>query len=413
MAVHKTLETSIEFLKGVGPTRAALLTSELGVKTFYDLLWELPFRYVDKSVITPIKDINAYSDSVQIKGILERLVVKGEGRKSRLHGIIRDGSGFIELVWFKGVKWIKASLQVGQSYIVFGRVTSFGKQFNIPHPEVELASNASENKGLEPVYHSTEKLTKKNIEHKQRRIMMRNLLSKLQPSDLPEIIPSDILSSLRLPSRCEAINEIHFPSSSLKLAWTSARIKFEEFFLMQLRLLRMKIKRTEQFKGFVFKKVGENFNTFFKNHLPFELTNAQKRVIREIRHDLGSGRQMNRLLQGDVGSGKTIVAFLCMLLVINGEAQAAMMAPTEILAIQHYNGLKPLDQFGTSADNPEYATPEGALPWTTYNIYANYSLEKVTIQFAIENILDKHYTPFASGVSGPGINFILGFRGKF
>jgi len=298
MPIRKTLETPIEFLKGVGPTRAELLRKELKVTTYNDLLWELPFRYIDKSVITPIKDVNKFSDTVQIKGVLERVTVKGEGRKSRLHAIIRDGSGFMELVWFKGVSWIKDSLKSGQTYIVYGRVNAFGNTVSIPHPEMELAGSSNAPQTLDPVYHSTEKLNKKGIEGKVRRNMIKNLL-----------------------------------------AWAIARIKFEEFFLMQMRLLRMKVKRTEQFKGFVFDRVGDNFNTFFKEHLPFELTGAQKRVIKEIRHDLRIGVQMNRLLQGDVGSGKTMVGLLCMLLAIDNGFQALMMAPTQILAQQHFEGI--------------------------------------------------------------------------
>lgn len=339
MSVRKTLDTPIEFLKGVGPTRAELLRKELKVTTYNDLLWELPFRYIDKSVITPIKDVNKYSEDVQIKGILEHISVKGEGRKSRLHAVLRDGSGFMELVWFKGVSWIKDALKPGQTYIVYGRVNAFGNSVSIPHPEMELAGKVTAPKSLDPVYHSTEKLNRKGIEGKVRRNMIQNLLLKIQSSDVPEIIPESILAELKLPSRFEALKTIHLPKDNHALSWSIARIKFEEFFLMQMRLLRMKVKRTEQFKGFVFDKVGDHFNTFFKNHLPFTLTNAQKRVIKEIRHDLRMGIQMNRLLQGDVGSGKTMVGLLCMLLALDNGFQTLLMAPTQILAQQHFEGI--------------------------------------------------------------------------
>lgn len=339
MPLSKTLSTSVEYLKGVGPSRAELLRSELKVFTFNDLLWELPFRYIDKSVITPIYEINKYSDFVQIKGTLERLEIKGDGRKKRLHGVIRDSSGFMELVWFQGAKWIKESLKVGKPYIVYGKVNSFGNAVSIPHPEMELVTAESKIKGKEPVYPSTEKLNKKGVDAKVRRTMMRSLIGKLHRADVPEVLPRHIVDAFRLPSRYDALMQIHFPSDDKALAWAQARIKFEEFYLMQLRILRMKVQRTEQFKGFVFGAVGHQFNTFFKDHLPFELTGAQKRVIKEIRRDLGSGIQMNRLLQGDVGSGKTMVALMTMLIALDNGYQALMMAPTQILAQQHFDSV--------------------------------------------------------------------------
>ncbi|MBT8221091.1 MAG: ATP-dependent DNA helicase RecG [Bacteroidia bacterium] len=337
--MQKTLETSIEFLKGVGPARAELLRKELDVKTFNDLLWKLPFRYINKGEISLIKDIRSFDDYVQIKGILERIYTQGEGRRIRLHAILRDGSGFIELVWFQGVKWIKNSLLKGKEYIVYGKINNFKGQISIPHPELELSSNASITPTLEPVYHGTETLTKKGLDNRSRRILMRNLLEKVISSDIPEIIPTNILKQLRLMPRYDAIKAIHFPKDSNELKIAAFRIKFEEFYLMQLRLLRMKVKRTEQFGGFVFPKVGHLFNTFYKTYLPFELTKAQKKVIKEIRKNLGSGVQMNRLLQGDVGSGKTIVSLLTMILAIDNDFQAVMMAPTQVLAQQHFRSL--------------------------------------------------------------------------
>jgi len=237
------------------------------------------------------------------------------------------------------VKWIQESLEPGQIYIVYGRVNAFGNNISIPHPEMELATNAAIVPSLDPVYHSTEKLTKKGIEGKVRRNMVKNLLDKLHAGDVPEILPQYIIDDLRLPSRFDAIQAIHFPRDSKQLSWAIARIKFEEFFLMQVRILRMKVHRTEQFKGYVFDKIGKTFNTFFNNHLPFTLTGAQKKVVKEIRKDLGSGIQMNRLLQGDVGSGKTMVGLLSMLIAIDNGFQALMMAPTQILAQQHYEGI--------------------------------------------------------------------------
>ena len=330
------LENPIEFLKGVGPKKGDLLKKEIGVFTFRDLLMQFPFRYVDKTKFNRIRDINVESETVQVKGILRRIDVIGEGRKRRLVGRLRDETGVLELVWFKGVHWLEKNLNIGGEYVVFGKINNFRGHITLPHPEIEPVSLGNTKKALSfaPVYPSTEKLNAKGLDAKGRRKLMQVLLEKVGPKELPENLPEYLIRKFRFPAHFQAIRNIHFPKNQKELDAAILRLKFEELFFLQLRLLQIRKKRKDAVKGYNFIKVGDFFHRFFKEKLPFELTNAQKRVIKEIRRDLGSGIQMNRLLQGDVGSGKTIVAFISMLMALDNDAQACLLAPTEILSNQ-------------------------------------------------------------------------------
>ncbi len=335
------LESPIEYLKGVGPKRGELLKKELSIFTFKDLLQQYPYRYIDKTSFYRIKDLDADSGNVQLKGILRRLDVLGNGRKRRMVGRFRDESGAIELVWFTGIHWLQQNLQVGKEYVIYGKVNAFRDQLNIPHPEIEPVS--TENTHLAatfaPVYPSTEKLNTKGLDAKVRRRMIKSLFEKIHPADLPENLPENIIRQLKLVSHYEAIKAIHLPVNQTELNAAQRRLKFEELFYLQLRILQSKHKRKINIKGYLFPEIGAYFHQFYKEKLPFELTNAQKRVIKEIRRDLGTGIQMNRLLQGDVGSGKTIVGLMTMLMAIDNGFQACLMAPTEILAQQHYQSI--------------------------------------------------------------------------
>ncbi len=338
---NSILESSIEYLKGVGPVRGELLKKELGIFTFRDLLFHFPYRYVDKTQFHRIRDINQESDTVQLRGILRRLEVQGEGRKRRLVGKLRDETGAIELVWFKGVHWLEKSLVVGQQYVAYGRVNSFRGAINIPHPEIEPLNpaNTQQASTFAPVYPSTEKLNAKGLDAKGQRKAIKVLLDKLQENDLVENLPDYVLKKLNVSSRYQALQDIHFPPHQQALDAARNRLKFEELFFLQLRLLQIRRRRKDAIKGFVFPSIGEYFNTFFHQKLPFDLTGAQKRVLKEIRQDLRTGVQMNRLLQGDVGSGKTIVGLMTMLMALDNGFQACLMAPTEILAQQHYQSI--------------------------------------------------------------------------
>jgi ATP-dependent DNA helicase RecG len=337
----KLLDSPIEYLKGVGPAKAELLKKELGVFTFEDLLLQYPFRHIDRTTFHRIADLSPDSGDVQLRGILRRLETVGGGPKKRLVGKFRDESGVIELVWFKGVTWLLNTLEVGKEYVLFGRVGAFGGTLNIAHPEIEEydPEKAKSAQVLMPVYSSTEKLNSKGLDVRARRRLMIELLQKLQASDLPENLPEYLIEKLRLPPRAAAIRAIHFPRSQAELDAARKRLIFEELFLLQIRLLQMKSGRQAAIKGYVFEQVGDFFNRYYQEKIPFELTEAQKRVIKEIRRDLGLGIQMNRLLQGDVGSGKTMVAMLCMLIALDNGYQACLMAPTEILAQQHYQTI--------------------------------------------------------------------------
>lgn len=338
------LDTAIEYLKGVGPQRADVLKKELGVFTCGDLLFHFPFRYIDRTKFHRIRDIQTEGEQYQVKGILRRLETVGEGRAKRLVGTLRDETGSIELVWFQAVQWLERSLHVGKEYVVFGRAAAFNGRFNFTHPEMEevTAENTQSARTFDPVYPSTDKLTQKGLDAKGLRKLLRTLLDGLARTEVPETLPDFMLESYRLVPRWEALQKIHFPENQQELDAATRRLKFEELFFLQLRLLQIRRRRKDASRGFVFDKIGDYFNRFYHEKLPFELTGAQKRVIREIRTDLAAGQQMNRLVQGDVGSGKTAVALMAMLMAIDNGYQACLMAPTEILAQQHFANITDL-----------------------------------------------------------------------
>lgn len=335
------LDTAIEYLKGVGPSRADFLKKELSIFSLRDLLYQFPYRYIDKTQFHRIRDLSEDSGAVQIRGILRRLSTAGEGRKRRLVGILRDDSGSIELVWFSGVHWIEKSLVVGKEYVVYGRINAFNHKLNIAHPEIEdvSLSNTKQAASFAPVYASTEKLNSKGLDAKFRRRLIKSLFEKLSLTHIEENLPDYLIQKLKFPTHFDALQQIHLPKSQQELVAARNRLKFEELFFLQLRLLQLKLKRQRAIKGLVFGKIGDFFNNFYNDKLPFELTNAQKRVLKEIRRDLGAGIQMNRLLQGDVGSGKTIVGLMAMLMALDNGYQACLMAPTEILAQQHFSSI--------------------------------------------------------------------------
>lgn len=338
------LESDIEFLKGVGPLRGQALRKELGVATPRDLLLMYPFRYIDKTKFQTISSAHPDNDIVLLKGrIISLEKIRGKGNKARLSVIFKDESGFIELLWFQGIKWVEESLKENVDYVIFGRITVFGGRKSMSHPEYEEFNKDLEmHKFLEPVYSSTEKLDKLGLDSKGRRKLIKAILEKISVQDFGENLPAYIMEKLNFPSRFESIQWVHFPKDEAQKLLTHNRIKFEEFFFLQIKMLLHKNKRKQLLKGIVLSTIGENFNTFFKDIMPFELTNAQKRVIKEIRSDLRAGFQMNRLLQGDVGSGKTVVALMTMLIAIDNGFQACLMAPTEILASQHMKSIDSL-----------------------------------------------------------------------
>ena len=337
------LQTPLVYLKGVGPNRAALLQSELGLQTFGDLLQCYPNRYLDKTQYYKINSLQNSGAEVQILGKIVHLKTVEQKRGSRLVATFSDETGEMELVWFRGQKWIRENLKINEPYVVFGRINRYGKSFSMPHPDMELLKQhqAGLKIAMQPIYPSTEKLGNSGITNKVFSKMIQQLFLETK-ADFPETLNTQLQNELKLMHRADALLNIHFPKNQELLAKAKFRLKFEELFFVQLQLLSKKAARKQKIKGLPFQIVGEHFNGFFKDHLPFSLTQAQKRVIKEIRGDLGSAAQMNRLLQGDVGSGKTIVALMCMLLAIDNGFQACIMAPTEILAQQHYHGLKEL-----------------------------------------------------------------------
>ncbi|WP_367224013.1 ATP-dependent DNA helicase RecG [Flavobacterium sp.] len=338
------LETPIEYLKGVGPQRGDLLRKELGIHKYADLLNLFPNRYIDRTRYYKINELQNSNSEVQIVGkiINIKTVEQGKGR-SRLVATFVDDTGQMELVWFQGQKWIRESIKINIPYVIFGKVTQFGATYNMAHPEMELLEEhkASLRSAMQPVYPSTEKLANKGISNKVINKMMQQLFVETQAL-FSENLPNYLLDELKLIPKNAALFNIHFPKSQDLLAKAQFRLKFEELFFIQLQLITKNLIRKHKIKGMPFERVGENFTDFYNNHLPFDLTNAQKRVLKEIRNDLGSNAQMNRLLQGDVGSGKTIVALMCMLLAKDNGFQSCLMAPTEILANQHFNGITEL-----------------------------------------------------------------------
>lgn len=339
-----TLSTSIEYLKGVGPQRGELLKKELGIFTYADLLQHYPFRYIDRTRFYKISELNADLPAVQIIGRVMSKAVLGEKRTKRLVLEFKDDTGLMELVWFQSIKWFEKNIQTGAVYLIFGKPSVFNGRISISHPEIEPYDPKAKKQGnltLQPVYSSTEKLKLFNLDTKGIQRLQASLLEN-HLRDIAENIPSYLLEKHRLMDKKQAVWNIHFPENTGELAKAQKRLKFEELFFIQLKILKNKLLRSRKFKGVIFEQVGEKFNTFYNEKLPFELTGAQKRVMKEIRQDTQRGIQMNRLLQGDVGSGKTVIALMSMLLAIDNGYQACLMAPTEILAKQHEQSLRSL-----------------------------------------------------------------------
>jgi len=337
------LQTPIAYLKGVGPNRADILKAELGIETLRDLLHLFPNRYLDRTSYYKINQLQPSGADVQVVGKIVHIKTVEQKRGKRLVATFMDETGQMELVWFRGHKWIKENLKLNEPYVVFGRVNKYGSTYSMPHPEMETLQKHQQGLKMvmQPIYPSTEKLGNFGITNRVLGKMIQQLFLECKGKFQESLSPT-ILQELKLISKSSALFNIHFPKNQELLAKAQFRLKFEELFFVQLRLISQNLQRKQKIKGMPFEAVGEKFTEFFENHLPFELTNAQKRVIKEIRNDLGSNAQMNRLLQGDVGSGKTIVALMCMLLAIDNGFQTCLMAPTEILATQHYNGLKEL-----------------------------------------------------------------------
>ena len=329
-------QRAITYLPGVGPKRAEVLQKEVNLASYEDLLYYIPYKYMDRSRFYRVSDINGSMPYIQLKGRILSFETLGEGSAKRLIGKFSDGTGTIDLVWFKQIHWVTNKLKPDVDYIVFGKPTLFGNSFNMVHPDVDPIEQAAQvAQGLTPYYNTTERMKKIGLNSRVLQNLIFNLLSNLQ-WQVPEILSPDLLQRTKLISLSDALRQIHFPESIEMMRKAQQRLKFDELFFIQLNLLQRADRRKRKQQGLLFARVGDYFNTFYKTYLPFELTNAQKRVIREIRADMGSGRQMNRLLQGDVGSGKTLVALLCMLLALDNQCQACIMAPTEILAAQHY-----------------------------------------------------------------------------
>ena len=334
------MQTALVYLKGVGPERARLLKEELQLRTYQDLLHFFPNRYIDRSRFYQINKLPQNNAEIQIKGQITSVSYIQQKRGKRMIASFEDETGSMELVWFRGHKWIRDQLKINETYIIFGRLNWFKGKVSMPHPELELERNFQKNLEISfyPIYPSSEKLINKGLSQKVTQKMVFQLFN-LQTTPFSETLPSVLLNQYKLIPKDTAIRQIHFPANQQLLTRAQMRLKFEEFFYMQIQLLLKNQQRKQKIKGHNFKKVGKNFNDFFSHHLSFELTNSQKKVIKEIRIDLGTGRQMNRLLQGDVGSGKTVVALLIMLIALDNDFQACLVAPTEILTQQHYQSL--------------------------------------------------------------------------
>lgn len=338
------LESSVEFVKGVGSDRAKLLLSELGIYSVQDLLYHFPFRYIDRTRFYSVSEANDMDLSIQLKGRLRNIRLTGGGRRERLEAEFYDSTGSLDLVWFAGIKWVQPLLISGLDYVIFGKPNIFNRRLQISHPEIQTVDDFEAQPGsFQPIYSSTEKLRAKFLDSKGISRIIQNAL-KQYFRQIPETLSSDLMLSANLISLPEALLNVHMPKDQVLLNRAIFRLKFEELFFIQLFLCRQNLVNKKEYQGFVFQKVGEAFNDFYKHYLPFPLTNAQKRVIKEVRHDIGSGRQMNRLLQGDVGSGKTVVALMSMLIAKDNGFQSCLMAPTEILANQHFLTLQDLLQ---------------------------------------------------------------------
>ena len=331
------LNQDIKFLTGVGPKKAEVLNKELSIYTVEDLLRHYPYRYVDRSRFYKLREITEDMPFIQVKGKILRFEKIGEGKGQRLSAMFTDGEQAIELVWFKGIRFVTEKYKTGVEYVIFGKPSLFNGRYNIVHPEMETPAQLPppEMLGLQPYYNTTEKMKNHFLNSKGIQKIILPVVKQIQ-GGIPETLPAFILQQFGLLNLTESITNIHFPKNAEWLSRARQRLKFEELFYIQLNILHQTKWREQHFEGFIFSRIGHYFNTFYNNYLPFELTGAQKKVIREIRADVASGHQMNRLLQGDVGSGKTLVALMTMLIAIDNGFQACIMAPTEILATQHY-----------------------------------------------------------------------------
>jgi ATP-dependent DNA helicase RecG len=391
MSIQEFLETNITYLAGVGPKRAELLNKELNIITFRDLLYFFPYKYIDRTRFYKVAELDPDLPFVQIKGVIKGYYTEGHGPGKRLVADFHDETGTIKLVWFKGGKWITGSYIPGVELIVFGKPGVFNGIINIIHPEIEAVDKIAIrlNSALQAQYSTTEKLKNQFITSKTISKLIGNLLKQLKIR-LPETLPEYLVSQYKLMDLHESLHKIHFPSNPDELEKVRYRLKFEELFYIQLNLIRFKTNRNLKYNGFVFSSVGDNFNNFYYNNLPFTLTNAQKRVMKEIRKDLGSGRQMNRLLQGDVGSGKTLVALMSMLIAIDNGYQSCIMAPTEILANQHYQTICKLLEgidikicllTGSSKKTSRRSTSESLLDKSLNILIGTHALLEENVQF--------------------------------
>ncbi len=330
----------VKFLPGVGPQRAGILNKELGVFSFRDLLYTFPYKYVDRSRLYTVSEIDGNMPYIQLKGQILSFETFGEGRQRRLVGHFSDGTGVVDLVWFQGLKFVTKKFKSREDYIIFGKPSVFNGRINVVHPDIDPANELTlNNMGLQPFYTTTERMKRSNFTSHQLEKLMKNLFTALRNEPIAETLSQQLIDQYHLMPLTEALYNIHFPKNPEVLRKAQYRLKFEELFYIQLNILRYTQAQRRKFRGLVFAHVGDIFNTFYSKHLPFQLTGAQKRVIKEMRRDMGSGRQMNRLLQGDVGSGKTLVALMTMLIALDNGYQACIMAPTEILAGQHYETI--------------------------------------------------------------------------
>jgi ATP-dependent DNA helicase RecG len=392
MIIQDFLDTNITYLQGVGPKRAELLNKELSIFTFRDLLYYFPYKYIDRTRFYKIAELDPDLPFVQIRGIIKGYTTEGHGNSKRLIADFQDDTGTIKLVWFKGGKWITGSFSPGVEFIVFGKPGVFNGIINIIHPEIEAADKMAErlNSALQAQYSTTEKLKNQFVSSKTISKLLGNMLKQIKVR-LPETLPGYVVTQYKLMELHEALHKIHFPANPDELEKARHRLKFEELFYIQLNLLRFKSNRNLKLRGFVFSSVGDNFNNFYFNNLPFTLTDAQKRVMKEIRKDLGSGKQMNRLLQGDVGSGKTLVALMSMLIAIDNGYQTCIMAPTEILANQHYQSITKLLEgidikirllTGSSKKSSRKSIAESLLDRSLNILIGTHALLEENVQFA-------------------------------
>ena len=389
--IMNILDQDIQYLSGVGPSRKKILGEELGIFTYGDLINNYPYKYVDRSKVYTVHELTGDMPFVQIVGkILSFETFQMGPRKERVVAHFSDGTGIMDLVWFQGGKYAKQTYQIGVEYIVFGKPTVFNNRINVTHPDIDRADTLElSTMGMQPYYSTTEKMKKRGLNSRTLEKLIRSLLEKLPP--LPETIPDFITGPHYLISRDEALRQIHYPKTAKEMEQARLRLKFEELFYIQLNILRYASDQRRKYRGYIFSQVGEVFNSFYQNNLPFPLTEAQKRVIREIRKDMGSGRQMNRLLQGDVGSGKTLVALMSMLIAIDNGYQACIMAPTEILAEQHLQTmmgfLKDMDLrvallTGIVKGKRREEVLEGLLDGTIQILVGTHAVIEDTVQFA-------------------------------